>query len=81
MNSASIEELINDFRKTLRNGFEERTKDLIKTLRSEFDSLRNEFAELGRQQEEILSLLRRIIDRLQDGEEWKRSVDDEEWEV
>lgn len=81
MNSASFEELINDFRKTLRNGFEERTKDLIKTLRSEFDSLRNEFAELGRQQDEILSLLRRIIDRLQDGEEWKRSVDDEEWEV
>lgn len=66
MNSASIEEQIKDLRKTLRNGF---------------DSIRNRLDKLSKQQDELLALLRRIKERMQDGEEWKRSIDDEEWEV
>ena len=66
MNRASVEERIKNL--------EERIKRLEERISARLDLV-------IRLADETRKRTREILDRLQDGEEWKRSIDDEDWEV
>ena len=76
MNRAGVEERIKNLEERIK-----RLKEREERNSARLDHIIRIADETHKRAREILDFMQNLNDRMQDGEEWKRSVDDEEWEV